>query len=144
MRPVDDAFFALLLLAWAVTAAVWFRPWLARYRRSAGLATAVGRVEAGSLAWVELKLRGLKTTLLLAATSLASGGWGLVEAAFGLDPSALAPFEDSALWRAGRRDEGALRAAALATFAAAVLVLRGKLHDVRVVPSPDAVRGGEG
>lgn len=142
MHAATIAFFAVLLIAWLVTYAVWLRPWLIHYQRTAGAMASVERGEARGLAWVALHLRGAKTALLLAATSLLSGGWGLVEAAFGVDPSALAPFQESALWRALLGDEMALRAAALASFAAAVLTLRARLRDVRTVPAATAGDAG--
>ncbi len=134
LHRFDVWFFAVLLVAWGIAYAVWFRPWLARYRLTAGIVAALQAREARGWAWVRLRLRGAETALLLALTSLATGGWGLIEAAFGIDPSALAPFQESALWRAVLRDETALRAAALTTFAAAVLTLRARLRDVRTVP----------
>lgn len=143
MRAFSYGFFVALLLAWVAAYFVWLRPWLIRYRRTAGVMAAIERREAGGLAWLMLKLHGARTTLLLAATSLVTGGWGAVETGLGVDPSVLAPFQDAALWRVVLRDEAALRAAALATLAAAILTLRARLRDIRTVPhdSSDEAEG---
>lgn len=142
-RPIDLWFFAGLALAWGTAYAVWFQPWLVRYRRTAGIMAALEAGEASGWAWVRLRVRGAGTAALLALTSLTTGGWGLLEAAFGVDPSALAPFQDSGVWRAVLGDEVALRAAALTSFAAAILTLRARLRDVRTLPR-DGSAGGQG
>lgn len=140
--PIALGFFVGLVLAWGVASAVWFLPWLVHYRRAAGIVAVLDAGQAHGLAWLRLRLRGAKTVGLLAATSLTTGGWGLLQGASGLDPSALAPFQDATLWRTVLHDETALRAAALTTFAAAVLTLRGKLRDVRTVPRDGAAVAG--
>jgi hypothetical protein len=122
-------------LAWLVVYFAWLRPWLKTYQRTAGIMVTIEADEAKGLKWLGLKLKGAWTAILLFVTSILTGGWGLIEALFGVDPSALAPFQESALWKGLLQDEMALRAAAIATFAGAVLVLKGKLHDVKIVPA---------
>ena len=132
---------AALLVGWLIAYIGYLRPWLRAYRLTAGLMARIQAEEAMGLAWLRLRLQGARTALLLFATSLVTGSWGLVEALFGVDPSALAPFQDAGLWKAVLHDEMALRAAAVATFAAALLTLRGKLRDIRSVPQAS---GGQG
>ena len=138
MFKFDHNFAALLLAAWTVAYFVWFRPWLVKYRLTAGIMARIQVEEAAGGHWLNLKLQGAKTAILLAITSLATGGWGLLEELFGIDPSSLAPFQDSAIWKALLHDEMALKAAALTTFAAAFLTLAGKLRDVKIVPKTGA------
>jgi hypothetical protein len=133
-------FVGALALAWIVVYFAWLRPWLRTYQRTAGIMAVLEADEAKGFGWICLKLKGAGSAILLFVTSIVTGGWGLVEALFGVDPSALAPFQDSQLWKGLLHDEMALKAAAIATFAGAVLVLRGKLHDVKIVPVTPAGR----
>jgi hypothetical protein len=125
---------AVLLAAWLVVYFVWLRPWLKTYQFTAGIIAMIEADEAKGLKWLGIKLKGAWAAILLFVTSMLTGGWGLIEALFGVDPSALAPFQDSAMWKWLLQDEMAIRAAAVATFASAILVLKGKLHDVKIVP----------
>ena len=123
-----------LLAAWIIAWFAVFLPWLRTYHLTAGIMARLQAGEATGLHWLALKLQGAKTALLLFVTSLFTGAWGMLEAAFGVDPSALAPFQDSGIWKALLHDEMALRAAALTTFAAAFLTLYGKVRDVKIAP----------
>lgn len=133
----NTVFLGCLALAWTAAYLVWLRPWLRSYRRTAGIMAAVTSGEARDLALLRLRLRGVKTTALLFFTSAATGSLSLIENLAGLDPSGLAPFQDAGVWRALVSDDIAIKAASLATLAAAVLALRGRLRDLRTMPLAD-------
>lgn len=126
-----------LTLAWLVAYFAMIRPWLVSYRYTAGIMQRIRSGEQTTWAAFRLKLRGLKTVILLFATSVFTGGFHAVQSLLGLDPTALAPFQDSALYKSLLGDEVAIKTAAVATLAATVLLLRGKLRDVKTVPQPD-------
>ncbi len=135
-------FLAVLLIAWAIAYLLWVRPWLTSYRKTAGL---MRRIEAGEqtgLAWLALRLHGLKTFVLLFLTSVFTGGFEAAQALLGLDPADLTALQEPALWKVLLGDEMAIKAAAVATLAAALLLLKGKLRDVRTVPEPDGTEAG--
>ena len=127
-------FFLGLLLVWVVAWFAYIQPKLAAYHATAGIVAQLDAKEHSFYAWFRLKLHGLWAVVMLFVTSLLTGGAQLVEQLVGLDPTALAPFQDSALWRALVGDEVALKAAAAAAFASALLVLHGKLKDDQTVP----------
>ena len=133
----DVVFPGCLALAWAAAYLIWLRPWLKAYRRTAGIMARIAAGEARGLAWLRLRLRGVKTTALLFLTSVATGGLSLAETLAGLDPSGLAPFQDAAVWHALVSDDVAVKAASVATLVAAVLALRARLRDLRTVPLSD-------
>lgn len=134
----NTVFLGCLALAWTATYLIWLRPWLKSYRRTAGIMAAVTSGEARGLAWLRLRLQGVKTTALLFLTSAATGGLSAAENLAGLDPSGLAPFQDAGVWRALVSDDIAIKVASVATLVAAVLALRGRLRDLRTMPLADA------
>lgn len=132
-------FFPLFMLALFIAAYfIWGRKWLMKYQFTAGILDKLQNDELGWFAWLHLRLKGLWTSLLLFATSMFTGGWGLIQALFGVDPSALAPFQDSAIWKVVLHDEQAIRAASIAMFIGAIMTLKGKLHDAMTTPKPGA------
>lgn len=138
MKFLTFGFPVLLVIAMFVA---WFflvRPWLMRYQATAGILQRLEEDELKGISWLWLKLKGLWTLILLWVTSLLTGCWGLVEAAFGVDPSALAPFQNSSIWHGILQDEMALRAASIATLVAAVIALKGKVHDIATPPKSGA------
>ncbi|WP_131114309.1 hypothetical protein [Lichenihabitans psoromatis] len=139
---LDLVFPFALLTAWAIAWFAVIHPWLLAYRWTAGLTAEIDAREYSALTWILLRLKGLRTALMLFVASLIGGFWDLIQTVLGVDPSALSPFQDTLLWKAVLQDDIAIKAAGLAAFASALLVLHGKLKDVRTVPRNDPAPSG--
>ena len=132
-------FLVVLILVWIVAWFAFIRPKLAAYHATAGVIAQLNAREHSALGWLGLKLQGLKTVLFLFAGSIFTGGFTFLQSLLGLDPTALAPFQDTTIWKTLVGDEMALKVSAAAALAAAILVLHGKLKDIETVPQTPPV-----
>ncbi len=128
-------FLALLVVLWFT----FIKPTLAQYRATAGITAQLAMREHSAWQWFVLQIEGLKSVILMLIVSFFTAASDLMQSALGLDPAALAPFQDPDLWKVIVAQQTALKAASIVTFGIALLTLKGKLKDVRTVPQAQPV-----